>query len=431
MLKEIRQVYKNSFLIKVASYSTISVFVKLVSGFIVSKTMAILIGPSGIALTGNLSNFTQSLESLVSLSLKNGTIKYVAESKENNLKFKQVVSSSFFFSIFIVLLTSSSLLIFSEALSMLVFNNIDFSFLFKLSALMMPFYSIHIFFISIINGLKKFKELVRVNIVGYVLITLLMVIFIYYKQLNGALLAIVIGPFALFCSLFYQFNILRFIVGNIHITLISREVIKRLASFFSMTLFSGIMIPLIYLLIRNFIINNVGLNEAGYWEGTRKISNYYMLFIYTLFDMYLLPVLSEDNKNIKFKAIILNFYKHILPLVLVGFIVIYVFKVFIIKLIFTVDFLNMKDLFGWQLIGDFFKIVSFTIAYQFMAKKMIRMYLICELLYMIFIYFTSVYFINNMGVLGAVKAHALSYLFYTFLMFFVFRHELFKKNMVK
>jgi len=258
-----------------------------------------------------------------------------------------------------------------------------------------------------------------------------MVIFIYYKQLNGALLAIVIGPFALFCSLFYQFNILRFIVGNIHITLISREVIKRLASFFSMTLFSGIMIPLIYLLIRNFIINNVGLNEAGYWEGTRKISNYYMLFIYTLFDMYLLPVLSEDNKNIKFKAIILNFYKHILPLVLVGFIVIYVFKVFIIKLIFTVDFLNMKDLFGWQLIGDFFKIVSFTIAYQFMAKKMIRMYLICELLYMIFIYFTSVYFINNMGVLGAVKAHALSYLFYTFLMFFVFRHELFKKNMVK
>ncbi|WP_445731604.1 O-antigen translocase [Mariniflexile sp.] len=430
MLHRIKQVYKNSFLIKVASFNILSVFVKLVSGFIVSKTMAIFIGPSGIAISGNLSNFTQSLESLSSLGIKNGTIKYVAESKSKDLQFKRVISSSFFFSISIAVLASSLLFVFSNSLSALVFNKVEFSFLFRISGLMMPFYSIHIFFISIINGLKKFKELVRINVVGYILITLLMVVFIYAKQLNGALLAIAITPFLLFTSLFYQFNILKFIVFNIKLSCVSKEVIKKLASFFSMTLFSGIMIPIIYLLIRSYIINNVGANEAGYWEGTRKISNYYMLFIYTLFDIYLLPVLSEDTKSTKFKSIIFNFYKNILPLVLLGFIVIYFFKIFIIKLIFTDDFLGMQELFGWQLIGDFFKIVSFTIAYQFLAKKMIRLYLICEISYMIFIYFTSIYLINYMGVLGAVKAHAFSYLFYTLLVFFIFRNELFKKNVV-
>ena len=431
MLRGIRQIYKNSFLLKVASFNFFSFFVKIISGFIVSKMMAIFIGPSGIAVTGNLSNFTQSLESLSSLGIKNGTIKYVAESKENNLLFKKVVSTSFFFSIGIAFLCSILLFLFSDTLSLFVFKDLKYKFLFYVSALVLPFYSIHIFFISIINGLKKIKELVRVNIFGYVLITILMVFFLYNNQLQGALLAIVLSPLALFISLFFQFNVLKFIVRNISISAISKDIIKKLFSFFSMTLFSGIMVPIIFLLIRNYIMTNVGVDQAGYWEGTRKISNYYMLFIYMLFEMYLLPVLSEDIKNEKFKTTILNFYKQVLPFVLIGFVLIYFFKNFIIKLIFTEDFLEMRTLFAFQLLGDFFKIISFTIAYQFLAKKMVKMYLTCEIIYMVIIYLLSIYFINNLGVLGAVKAHAFSYIFYTLLMIFVFRNDLFKKNEIE
>ncbi|AXP81726.1 Polysaccharide biosynthesis protein [Mariniflexile rhizosphaerae] len=425
MIKKNIKNYNNNFLLKVASYNSLSVFFRLVSGFIVSKFMAIFIGPSGIAITGNLSNFMQSLESLSSLGMKNGVIKYVAENKDEPTKLKQVISSAFFVTLCIALFLSTLLFLFSKSISLFVFDKIEYSFLFEVSALMMPFYTLQVFFISILNGLKKVKELVQINIVGYILTTILIVFLLYREELKGALIAIVLTPFLLFASLFYKFSSFKFIFLNINLNFISKVYISRIGSFFSMTLFSGIMFPIIYLFIRNYLIDNVGVTEAGYWEASRKISNYYMLFIYTLFDLYLLPVLSEDANKVKFRATIFNFYKNVLPIALLGFVLIYFLRFFIIKLVFTDEFLKMNELFGWQLLGDFFRIVSLTMAYQFFAKKMSYHYVICEISLMIFICFSSIYLINHLSVLGAVKAHAFSYIFYTLLMFLVFRKQLF------
>ncbi|WP_158847670.1 hypothetical protein [Algibacter sp. L1A34] len=79
MLKQLFNNFKENKLIAVASINSISVLVRLISGFIVSKFMAIFIGPSGMAISGNLSNFMQSMQSLSALGVKNGVIKYVAE----------------------------------------------------------------------------------------------------------------------------------------------------------------------------------------------------------------------------------------------------------------------------------------------------------------------------------------------------------------
>ncbi len=431
MFKKIKEGYKKNWLLRVASFNSLSVFFKLITGFVVSKVMAIFIGPAGLAITGNLSNFMQSVESLSSLGVKHGVIKYVAEYREDELQLKRIISSAFFVSLCISIMLFFGIFLFSNTISQIVFNSKDFSFLFKVSAIMIPFYSIHIFYISILNGLKRIKQLIQVNIVGYIFTTILIVVLIVYNKLEGALYAIVISPFLLFSSLLYRFKMLKEISKSIKFTLISKVFFKKITSFFSMTLFSGIMFPVIFLLIRNHIIDTVGITDAGYWEATRKISNYYMLFVYTLFNMYLLPVLSEDINNTKFKTTIINFYQNILPIVLLGFIMIYFFRYFIIRVVFTSDFLSMQELFGWQLIGDFFRIVSLTVSYQFFAKKMILKYLICETSLMLFVYLLSIYLINHLNVIGAVKAHAYSYMFYTLLMFFIFRNELFKRDAIK
>lgn len=424
MFKRIKQFYVNNVLVKVASFNSVGVLVKLISGFIISKTMAVFIGPSGVAIVGNLSNFKQSLDSLSSLGVKNGTIKYIAESKEDKLQFRQIVSSSFLVTLCIGLLSSLLLLVFSRSLSDLIFDSLNFSYLFKVAALMMPFYSVHIFFISILNGLKKFKELIQINIVGYILITFLTVLLISVEELKGALLVIVITPFLLFLSLFWQYTTLKFIINNIGIHLVSKDMIKKLSSFFSMTLFSGIMVPIVFLIIRNYIIKHIGADEAGYWEGVRKISNYYMLFIFTLYQLYLLPSLSEKRSQLR--SVVLFFYKTVLPVVGLGFVIIYFLKIVLIKLVFTTAFLPMKDLFLWQLLGDFFRIMFLTISYQFLAKKMIWPYIVCEGIYMIMTCFLSIYFINVFGLSGTVKAYAVACFAYLLLMLFVFRKELFK-----
>ncbi len=328
----------------------------------------------------------------------------------------------------VTIVLSIILFLFSDFISQFVFNNNDYSFLFKIAALVVPFYSSQMFFLSIINGLQKIKVLVQINIIGYIVATLLIVFLMSRQQLQGALLSIVLTPILLFFSLFYKYGLLKQIISNIDFSTISNGYFKKVASFFSMTLFSGIMIPIVFLLIRNHIIENIGATDAGYWEAMRKISNYYMIFVYTLFSMYLLPMLSEAKTDSKFRDIIFNFYKSLLPVIIVGFVFIYVFRVLLIKIVLTDDFLPMQQLFLWQLVGDFFKIVSFTIAFQLQAKRMIKLYLLCELFYISVIYFTSIYLIDTLGILGVVKAHTITFVLYTLLMLFVFKDKIFVKK---
>lgn len=427
--KLLKKINRNK-LFKVASLNSLSVFVRLISGFAISKFMAIFIGPSGMAISGNLTNFMQSLQSLSSLGVKNGIIKYVAEFKEDKHQFKQAVSSGFIISLCIGLLLSVILLLFANSISLLVFNSVEYTFLFRVSALTMPFYAIHIFFIAVINGLKKVKDLILINVVTYLSSAILIILLMSRNQLDGALLAIVVTPFVLFCALFFKYNLLIEIILNISFISTSRIFLSKIASFFSMTLISGIMLPFIFLLIRNHIIDNVGVDDAGYWEGIRKISNYYMLFVYTLLEIYLLPLLSENKSRNGFRTIVFGFYKALLPFVFIGFILIFVLKYVIIKLILTDEFLPMQELFLWQLVGDFFRIVFLAVSYQFLAKKMIRLYIVCEIIYMMLLYFLSVYFIDYFGVLGAVKAHALSSFIYMVILFFVFKNEFFGKDVV-
>ncbi|MEP3838942.1 MAG: O-antigen translocase [Algibacter sp.] len=414
---------------KVASLNSLSLFVRLISGFAISKFMAVFIGPSGMALSGNLGNFFQSLQNLSSIGFKNGVIKYIAEFKEDEHRLKEAISSGFLISVLIGLLSCATLFLFGNSFSLLVFSTKEYSFLFKISAFTMPFFTVHVFFLAVMNGLKKVKDLVIVNVAAYMISAILIILLMGRNQLEGALLAIVLTPIALIFSLLFRLSMVKEIIQYISFFTYSKSFLLKITSFFSMTLVSAIMFPVIFILIRNYIISNVGTEEAGFWEGIRKISNYYMLFVYSMLEIYLLPLLAENKKG--FKAIVFSFYKSLLPFVIFVFLLIFSLKVLIVKIVLTKAFLPMENLFLWQLIGDFFRIVFLTISYQFIAKKLIKMYILCEVVYMMLLYFISVYFIDLFGVIGAVKAHALTCFIYMLILFLVFRNEFFRKNVVE
>ena len=80
-------------LFKISSLNSINVFTKIGAGLITSKVLAIYVGPSGMALIGNLRNFLASFDSISSLGFQNGIIKYVAEKKESDLELKKINST--------------------------------------------------------------------------------------------------------------------------------------------------------------------------------------------------------------------------------------------------------------------------------------------------------------------------------------------------
>ena len=141
---------------------------------------------------------------------------------------------------------------------------------------------------------------------------------------------------------------------------------------------------------------------------------------------YLLPRFSEINDAKEFKKEVFSFYKTILPVLILGLILMYLLRKYIVLAIFSEEFSPVEDLFIWQLLGDFVKVLAIVIAYQFLAKKMFWHYILTEAFLVITLYITSIYFINLFdGIEGAVVAHFVSYSMYFGIILLIFGGSLF------
>lgn len=430
MLSLLKEFYKKNSLFKVASFNSLSVVVKLVSGFALSKSIAYFLFPQGMALTGNLRSFLISCQGFSTSGALSGVIKYTAENKNDKAVLKQIISTSFFLVLVFTLIVSLTLIIFSGFFSELIFATYKYKYAFRILALVIPLYTLNTFFLSIINGLGRYKSIIVINTIGYIVNVVTVITLLYFYNLDGAIIAIISMPSILILITLFWVEEVKMIITNISIFSVSKKYLNGLSSFVIMAVFTALTIPIVHVLVKNYIIDNIGLKEAGYWEAMLKISQYYLMFIISLFSLYLLPKLSQNNTDKGFKNIVLQFYKTILPFVFVGFILIYFLRYWIVRITLTPEFLPAQDLFFWQLVGDLFKVLSFAIAYQMQAKKMLLWYLFGELFYVSCVYFFSVYFIGKFELKGAVIGHAVSYLCYFILMLFVFRKALLTKKRI-
>jgi hypothetical protein len=192
-----------------------------------------------------------------------------------------------------------------------------------------------------------------------------------------------------------------------------------------MALVSSVLGPLVYLAIRNNIIETLGIDQAGYWETMTRISSYYLLFVTTILAVYFLPKLSVAKNTQETKTVFWSFYKGILPVFILGVTIVYFTRFFIVKLLFTQEFLQVTGLFFWQLVGDVLKVASLILGYQFFAKKLTVSFIVAELLSLSITYFSSIFLVSIYGLQGVVMAHALTYFLYLIGIGVYFRKSLF------
>jgi O-antigen/teichoic acid export membrane protein len=402
-----------------------SVILKIGIGLVTSKLLAVFVGPTGMALVGNLRNFISSLEGISTLGFQNGIVKYVAENKDDNHQLKKIISTVFISLLFVGLFLSGFLYFFAVYWNHKIFgNNYEYAIVFKALALALPWYSISIFLVSVLNGLGRFSKVIWINSIGNTIGLLVSLVLILQYRTLGALLSVVISPALLFVVTFYYINKEIPFLNSIRIRYFDFQFIKKMGSYSLMVLVSSVLGPLVFLAIRTELIQSVGIEQAGFWETMTRISTYYVLFISTILAVYFLPKLVEAKNNLETKRVFWSFYKNILPLFIVGVTLIYFARFFIVNLLFTNEFLPVATLFFWQIIGDVLKVSSLILGYQFFAKKLTVPFILTELLSLAVLYFSSKYLITVFGIEGVVMAHALTYFVYLTVLVFYFRKRL-------
>lgn len=426
-MKKIIDYINKNVLIKVTSLQAASVLTRIIAGILTSKAIAVFIGPTGLALIGNLRNFVSSFQTIAILGFYNGAVKYISDFKDDVEALSKTISTIFYVGFTSTILVSFFCYFNAQFINDIIFPDYnDYAFVIKVFAMVLPFYALNMFSFSIMNGFSKYKILIVINIIGQILSVSVALLLIYQNRINGALISVVIAESLIFLITLVGIANRRSLVPLIKVNSISFSFLKKMSTYSLMALFSAVIMPLVAIAIRSYIIENVGYKDAGFWEAMTRISKYYLMLVSSLMALYILPRFSEIDDIKEFRKEVFSFYKTVIPVLAIGLVVIYFLKTYIVVLIFSEDFKPVEDLFLWQLLGDFIKVLSMVIAYQFLAKKMFWHYILTEAFLVVILYVTSVYFIDLYdNVQGAVMAHFVSYVMYYGIILLIFGSSLF------
>ena len=299
-------------------------------------------------------------------------------------------------------------------------------YVFAIFGITITFYGLNNMLVSVVNGYKQFNKYVKVNIVSSIFGVAFTVALVLALGLPGALIsAVTFQSLMIFVSVL-MLRKLEWLRKDWLVGKFKRTIASQYFRYALMTLLSAFLVPISQMLLRGYVISEISITEAGWWEGMNRISNMYLMVITSSFSVYYLPRLSEISDRIELRHEIFKCYKVIVPLLLAGFTVIYFLRFFIVKLLFTHEFMPMTQLFIWQMAGDFFKICSWLLAFLMVAKSMTKAYISTEIIFTLSYILLGYTFIRFDGIVGLCQAYLTNYVLYLVVLTFMFRKLLFR-----
>ena len=316
------------------------------------------------------------------------------------------------------------MILFHTYLSKVIMLSSEYGYVFTVFGLTVLMYSLNMMLISVINGFKEFRMYVKISIANSVVGVLFTLVFVYTLGLKGALISAVTYQSVMLCVTFLMVRKLPWVDWEYFKKKLNILVGKKYFRYSLMTLVTTTIVPISQMFLRGYVISEISVVEAGWWEGMNRISNMYLMVITSSFSVYYLPRLSELTDEIELRREIFKAYSVIMPMLLIGFSLVYFLRHFIISMLFTPDFYPMENLFLWQLLGDFFKICSWLLAFLMIAKSMMKTFIFTEIIFAGTFVGMSLLLIQSNGIIGITQAYVGNYILYLITMFFIFRKML-------
>lgn len=389
-----------------------------------TKLFAILLGPSGIAVLGNMKSVMQILMSSASFGMQRGIIRFTSEFREQRHAFQKLLGTLHIIYGSIALVIAVVLFFLSDYLANVILQDDKYAWLFQILAIIVPFQGFHVLYFSILQGLDNYKKVVWVELVMIFCNLIFVGVSTFKFGLTGALFSVVCMP------VFYFFISVVFLKSDIPNFKIawSSSTAKNLFLYALMTLFSGIAFPLLFILIRNHISSVLGIDEVGYWEAVNQFSFFYFILLNSVMLMYVLPKITAQTDNVFYRSQVVEYVKKIMPLFAVFLIVLFLLRKYAILVLLSPEFTSIETLFGWQLLGDFFRAMTLIFSIYFHARRLAIPYITIDALLIVLLFTLTTVFVDSYGLIGAVKAHFISYFIYFIVTVFWLRKTLFNTN---
>lgn len=375
--------------------NAITIIVKLV----VNKVIA-YIGPSGFAIYGQFKDFLALATTISQLGTENGIIKYAAETQFNDKAFKTFLTTIFSIHLICSLATTAVVALFKNSINKLLFEEQDYSYLIAITISTLLFLSFYNLILSLLNGLKKLRLFTIITIISTILSGLITVILVKLYNLNGLILSLPLSNVLFFIVSLLVFKRSQEIDINFINLSINKDLFKQLLHFSAMSISGMVSLSLSLLFVRTTIINEIGEFEAGIWDSLWRLSAIYYVFLVSSFKFYLLPTFTTLQDSLVKKEI-LKVWKITFPIILFITLFIYLFQDLIIKILFTEEFMLIKTIILFQLLGDVIRIHGWTLGNLLMAKSKTKTFVTLQWVWGLVFCTSTYFFLKKYGLVGS------------------------------
>lgn len=347
-----------------------------------SKLIAILLGPTGIGINGLLNSTVSLISGITNFGLGTSAVKSIAMAmgSGDEEKIATVVSVLKRLVWITGLLGLVLTVIFSPYLSVLAFGNKDYTIAFIWISITLLLNQISIGQGALLRGMRKLKYMASSALSGSI-IGLFVSIPIYYKWgIDGIVPAIILTSIASLIRSWYFANKVK--ITKVNPTKQETVVLgKEMLIMGFMLSISSLYVLLKSYGIRAFISNSGGVEEVGLYTAGFAMINTYVGMVFSAMGTDYFPRLSGVVKDKIQTNNLINQQAEIALLIITPILVVFlVFIKWIILILYSSEFLGVYQMVQWASIGVFFKTVSWSIGYVFLAKGDNKIFLLNELL---------------------------------------------------
>ncbi len=389
-----------------------------------SKFVAVLLGPNGVGIVGLFNSTIDLVSSITNFGLKVSAVKDIAEANSSE-KPDEIASTALTVRRlvwFTGLLGGVLTFAFSQLLSNITFGTPDYSAAFKWLSITLLFNQLSIGQMVLLQGMRKLQYLAKSSLFGSFLGLILVIPIYYFYGVDGIVPGIIITSLIALSLTWYYSNKIE--INKVTLTFketVSRGEDMMILGF--MIGLSGLLSLATAFLLRIFISNTGSVDQVGLFTAGFAIINTYVGMVFNAMGTDFYPRLSSIASNLELARKTIVQQAEIAILILAPFLMILlVFIKLIIIILYSTKFIDIHVMVYWAILGVFFKAVSWSISYIFLAKSASRIFFLNELaanLYTLGLNVVGYYF---MGLEGLGISFLISYALY-FIQVYIVAHK--------
>lgn len=379
-----------------------------------SKFIAVLLGPAGVGIMGLYQSGLQLIQQVSSMGLSQSAVRDVSEANGSNdtqriAKTVTVVRKLVWITGILGLILVAC---FSPLLSKTSFGNYDYTIPFIILSITLLLDQLSAGQKVVLQGMRRLKDLAKCSAFGVTFGLITSVPLYYWLGIEGIVPTLILNSLcSLLLSWFYSRKIK---IEKVKVT--PKQTLEQgklmLVMGVSMSI-SGILSIVVAYAIRGYIQANGGVEQVGLYQAGFVIMTTYVGMVMNAIATDYYPRLAAINKDNQKCREAVSQQGEIGVMILAPMLTIcLVFMPFVLKILYSDKFLAANEYISWACLGMMLRLASWVISFLFVAKAESKLFMINELVGILYYLIFSIIGYKILGLTGLGIAFALEYIFY-------------------